>query len=84
MPVPACLHDAALECAKTGGGPLNAIVALNPELKDCPSAPRGCSLCAGAIAFRRARDRGEDLGPNGANQLFQNLNLWNGVPCQHV
>ena len=83
MEVPACLHNVAIECSKTGDGPLQAIVAQNPQLKDRPSAPNGSSLCAGAIAFRRARDKGEALGPRGAKQLIQKLGLYVGLPCGH-
>jgi hypothetical protein len=83
MDVPPCLHESALECQRTGGGPLNAIVAQHPDLKDCPSAPNGCSLCRGAVAFRRARDRNDNLGSTGANQLFQNLSLYTKGPCPH-
>jgi hypothetical protein len=83
MDVPGCLHEAALECSRTGGGPLVTIASQNPQLMDCPSAPHGCPLCAGALAFRRARDKGDNLGPEGANQLYQNLAHWTRHACPH-
>ena len=58
---------------RTGLGPLFAVVLANPELDNCPSAKMGCPTCSLAIAYLWARHQNQNDGPNGANQLFRNL-----------
>jgi hypothetical protein len=77
--VPKCLHQAALDFSRGEEGPFEAIVLQNPELRNCPSAPNRCALCARAIALVRARKKG---GP-AIDQQFADLGRYATAQCHH-
>ncbi len=78
-PVPRCLHQAALDFSRGEEGPFQTIVLQNPRLRNCPSAPNRCALCARAIAVVRARQKG---GPDAAQQ-FADLSRYSMSQCHH-